>query len=62
MVTAKLICVFVFAYGKIRFSYDAAQISFENCPFYSHKNLRHVKVKENLCATEEIRCFFMIIK
>ena len=26
-VTAKLICVFVFAYAKIRFSHDAAQIS-----------------------------------
>ena len=25
-VTAKLICVFVFAYEKIRFSHDAAQI------------------------------------
>ena len=25
-VTAKLICVFVFAYAKIRFSHDAAQI------------------------------------
>ena len=26
-VTAKLICVFVFAYAKIRFSHDAAHIS-----------------------------------
>ena len=26
-VTAKLICVFVFAYAKSRFSYDAAQIN-----------------------------------
>ena len=25
-VTAKLICVFVFAYAKIRFSYDAAHM------------------------------------
>ena len=25
-VTAKLICVFVFAYAKIRFSHDAAQV------------------------------------
>ena len=25
-VTAKLICLFVFAYAKIRFSHDAAQI------------------------------------
>ena len=25
-VTAKLICIFVFAYGKIRFSHDAAQM------------------------------------
>ena len=27
-VIAKLICVFVFAYAKIRFSYDAAHMSF----------------------------------
>ena len=27
-VTAKLICVFVFAYAKIRFSHDAAQMIF----------------------------------
>ena len=27
-VTAKLICVFVFAYAKIRFSHDAAHICF----------------------------------
>ena len=27
-VTAKLICVFVFAYVKSRFSHDAAQIKF----------------------------------
>ena len=26
VVTAKLICVFVFAYAKIRFSHDAAHI------------------------------------
>ena len=29
-VTAKLICVFVFAYAKCRFSHDAAQISVLN--------------------------------
>ena len=27
-VTAKLICVFVFAYAKSRFSHDAAQLTF----------------------------------
>ena len=27
VVTAKLICVFVFAYAKSRFSHDAAQIN-----------------------------------
>ena len=27
-VTAKLICVFVFAYAKSRFSHDSAQMSF----------------------------------
>ena len=29
-VTAKLICVFVFVYTKIRFSYDAAHIMFDS--------------------------------
>ena len=28
-VTAKLICVFVFAYAKVRFSYDAAYLMSE---------------------------------
>ena len=34
VVTAKLICVFVFAYAKIRFSHDAAHImaELENIP------------------------------
>ena len=30
-VTAKVICVFVFAYAKSRFSHDAAQISIDLC-------------------------------
>ena len=37
-VTAKLICVFVFAYAKIRFSHDAAQISFIT-PFINNQVL-----------------------
>ena len=28
--TAKLICVFIFAYAKIRFSHDAAQLIVKN--------------------------------
>ena len=32
-VTAKLICVFVFAYAKIRFSHDEAQILVLQTPY-----------------------------
>ena len=38
-VTAKLICVFVFAYAKCWFSHDAAPISFEFFTALTEKNL-----------------------
>ena len=34
MVTAKLICVFVFAYAKSRFSYDTSHIAIINQALY----------------------------
>ena len=34
-VTAKLICVFVFAYAKSQFSHDAAHITFKNLKSYT---------------------------
>ena len=36
LVTAKLMCVFVFAYAKCWFSHDAAQIFFDNLEIDLH--------------------------
>ena len=48
-VTAKLICVFVFAYAKCWFSYDASHfLSFELC----HEETNHVKHKLDYPASE----------
>ena len=35
-VTAKLICVFVFAHAKCWFSHDAAQMVLRMCPYIDH--------------------------
>ena len=35
-ITAKLICVFVFAYAKCSFSYDAAHVFYYYFLFYVH--------------------------
>ena len=51
-VTAKLICVFVFAYEKIRFSHDEAHI-INKAPF------RVIAINNKHQFTEEeIRCVF----
>ena len=47
VVSAQLICAFVFAYAKSRFSYDVAQVSFPLCktPMQSlTANLRTAKM------------------
>ena len=44
-VTAKLICVFVFAYAENRFSHDAAQILMQ---FLIAKKLKKVNLKKTL--------------
>ena len=42
VITVKLICVFAFAYAKIRFSHDAAQMITENlCCEYSLESAHH---------------------
>ena len=40
-VTAKLICVFVFAYTKIRFSHDATHIMLDISIYYPLYDIRH---------------------
>ena len=57
-VTAKLICFFVFAYAKSRFSHDAAHIMFVSCFVLS--NFRMLKDYQNLislfCQYPEWNC------
>ena len=38
-VTAKLICIFVFAYTKIQFSHDVAHLHLEHINFFWFSNL-----------------------
>ena len=46
VVSAQLICAFVFAYAKSRFSHDVAQVSFplRKTPMQSTANLRTAKM------------------
>ena len=54
-VTAKLICVFVFAYAKIRFSHDEAQ-------FISNKVISPYSAKKVKKADNKITCMSANVK
>ena len=43
-VTAKLICVFVFAYAKSRFSHDAAHFKVITAHFYGVRKFRKITI------------------
>ena len=63
MVTAKLICVFVFAYAKIRFSHAAAHFKVISAQFYRRpKNQGHVfnvKIVFQFFPSSIIKLFFI---
>ena len=53
-VTAKLICVFVFAYAKSRFSHDAAHIILFKIKVLGFENLNDFGVKLHMASIGDV--------